>query len=99
MDNKADLLSKLELECKNCKKCNLYKTRTNVVFADERAAHGADVASTVSGVKYVLVGPEGGFADDEFCALDSAGARGISLGKTILRAELAAAIAIAKVVK
>jgi len=34
MDNKADLLSKLELECKNCKKCNLYKTRTNVVFAD-----------------------------------------------------------------
>ncbi|MBO5705079.1 MAG: 16S rRNA (uracil(1498)-N(3))-methyltransferase [Alphaproteobacteria bacterium] len=72
---------------------------SNVVFADERAAHGADVASTVSGVKYVLVGPEGGFADDEFYALDSAGARGISLGKTILRAELAAAIAIAKVVK
>ena len=40
--------------------------------------------------------PAGSRAED---ALDAAGARGISLGKTILRAELAASIAIAKVVK
>ena len=45
----------------------------------------------------ILIGPEGGFSDAEFARLDAAGARGISLGKTVLRAELAAAIALAKV--
>ena len=45
----------------------------------------------------VIIGPEGGFSDNEFAALDAAGARGVSLGKTILRAELAAAIAVAKI--
>ena len=48
-------------------------------------------------IKSILVGPEGGFSDNEFAALDAAGARGVSLGKTILRAELAAAIAVAKI--
>ena len=71
----------------------------NVVFADERAAYGKDLKSGTGDINSILVGPEGGFSDDEFNALDTAGARGISLGKTILRAELAASIAIAKVVK
>ena len=70
---------------------------SNVVFADERAAYGANLPITAHGAKRVLVGPEGGFSDSEFAALDSAGAVGISLGKTILRAELAAAIAISRV--
>lgn len=71
----------------------------NTVFADERAAYGCDVKHKTENIKSVLIGPEGGFSDSEFNALDNAGACGISLGKTILRAELAAAIAIAKVVE
>ena len=71
---------------------------SGIVFADERAAHGATIASHVDSTR-ILVGPEGGFSDTEFAALDAAGARGISLGKTILRAELAAAIALEKIRK
>ena len=69
---------------------------SDIVFADERAAHGATRPNTIK-TKSVLVGPEGGFSDAEFAALDAAGAVGISLGETILRAELAAAIAISRV--
>lgn len=72
---------------------------SHVVFADERAAYGAELPTVAHGAKYIFVGPEGGFADSEFAAFDAAGAIGISLGKTILRAELAAAIAISRVLK
>lgn len=72
---------------------------SEIVFADERAAYGKETANTPEGVKNILVGPEGGFSDAEFDKLDKAGAIGISLGQTILRAELAAAIAISKVLK
>ena len=51
------------------------------------------------GAKNILIGPEGGFSDTEFSALDAGGARGISLGKTILRAELAGVVAISRVAK
>lgn len=71
---------------------------SDVVFADERAAYGADLPTVAQNKKFVFVGPEGGFSDKEFAAFDSAGATGISLGKTILRAELAAAIAISRVI-
>lgn len=71
---------------------------SDVVFADERAAHGKELDCATKNIKSILVGPEGGFSDAEFAALDAAGACGISLGKTILRAELAAAIAVAKIV-
>lgn len=71
---------------------------SGVVFADERAAYGADLPMCAKNAKFVLVGPEGGFSETEFAALDSAGATGISLGKTILRAELAAAVAISRVI-
>ena len=69
-----------------------------IVFADERAAYGADIPHEYRGAKNILVGPEGGFSDAEFAALDSGGARGMSLGKTILRAELAAVVAISRVI-
>ena len=69
----------------------------NTVFADERVAYGHNTNNRAEEIKSILIGPEGGFSDSEFAALDNAGAVGISLGKTILRAELAAAIAIAKV--
>ena len=70
----------------------------NTVFADERVAYGHKTNNRAGDIKSILIGPEGGFSDSEFTALDNAGATGISLGKTILRAELAAAVAIAKVV-
>ena len=66
---------------------------SNIAFADERAAHGMNPARATD-LRTILVGPEGGFSDAEFAALDAAGAVGVSLGKTILRAELAAAAAI-----
>lgn len=72
---------------------------SNTVFADERAAHGHNILPFTAPVTSILIGPEGGFSDTEFIALDNAGAHGISLGKTILRAELAAAIAIHWVLK
>ena len=67
-----------------------------MVFADERAAYGKQIPESAKTEK-ILVGPEGGFSDTEFAALDAAGAIGISLGKTILRAELAAAIAVGRI--
>lgn len=72
---------------------------SELVFADERAAYGADLPHEFIGAKNILIGPEGGFSDNEFNALDKNGARGMSLGKTILRAELAAPIAISRVIK
>ncbi|MBR2412783.1 MAG: 16S rRNA (uracil(1498)-N(3))-methyltransferase [Alphaproteobacteria bacterium] len=72
---------------------------SRVVFADERAAYGHKCNTGPGDVLSVLIGPEGGFSDDEFAALDSAGACGISLGKTILRAEVAAVVAISQVLK
>lgn len=68
----------------------------DLVFADERAAYGAKLPNEYNGSESVLVGPEGGFSDSEFEMLDARGAHGISLGKTILRAELAAQIAISR---
>lgn len=72
---------------------------SEIVFADERAAYGATTPPPPQNIKSVLVGPEGGFSDSEFAVLDASGAHGISLGKTILRAELAAAIAVSKVME
>lgn len=69
----------------------------NLCFADERFACDDKNANQIpDNIKSVLVGPEGGFSNAEFATLDAGGAVGISLGKTILRAELAAAIAIGK---
>ena len=67
-------------------------------FADERFAYNDSESDVVRG-NAILVGPEGGFSDSEFAALDAAGAIPVSLGKTILRAELAAAIAIDRIRK
>lgn len=70
---------------------------SDIVFADERAAYGRDLPTHIPGAAKILIGPEGGFSDNEFMALDTAGARGISLGPTILRAEVAAIITIDRV--
>lgn len=70
---------------------------SDMVFADERSAYGRELPTQIRGATNILIGPEGGFSDNEFAALDASGARGISLGKTILRAELAAVITIDRV--
>jgi 16S rRNA (uracil1498-N3)-methyltransferase len=62
--------------------------KRGIVYGDERRA-GSD--SPQRKCNTLLVGPEGGFSDAEFAALDEAGATGVSLGPTILRAEVAAA--------
>ena len=70
------------------------ETRT-LYFADET---GGEPAATVfkNGPATLLVGPEGGFTPDEAAAIRAArGARAISLGPRILRAETAALAAVA----
>jgi 16S rRNA (uracil1498-N3)-methyltransferase len=42
----------------------------------------------------LVVGPEGGIADDEITALTDAGARVVRLGPTVLRTSTAAAVAL-----
>ncbi|MDR2412879.1 MAG: 16S rRNA (uracil(1498)-N(3))-methyltransferase [Rickettsiales bacterium] len=74
------------------------KQREKIVFADERLAHcDSHSANLPFRPSVLLIGPEGGFSPAEFAALDNAGAVGISLGKTILRAETAAVAALAKI--
>ncbi len=68
-----------------------------LVVADERFAHGKESTNKKVSGKRLLVGPEGGFSDAEFEKMDRAGVIGLSLGKTILRAETATVVAIAKV--
>ena len=70
-----------------------------LVVADERFAHGLENKSEKVCGKKILIGPEGGFSDKEFEKLYGAGVRGLSLGKTILRAEVAAVVAVSKVVE
>ena len=73
---------------------------TGICFADERRAYNDVKQNNIpDGICAVFIGPEGGFSDSEFTALDALGIPGISLGKTILRAEVAAVIAIEKLIK
>ena len=65
------------------------------VIADERAGHGMDIKNNIDGVEKILIGPEGGFAPEEFDKMKNV--KSMSLGKTILRAEVAGVVAIAKV--
>ena len=66
-------------------------------MADERSVQGKELSNKFESVKKIFIGPEGGFSPQEFEVMDKAGVRGLSLGKTILRAEVAAVTAIAKV--
>ncbi|MFQ6703681.1 MAG: RsmE family RNA methyltransferase [Alphaproteobacteria bacterium] len=69
----------------------------NLIVADERFAHDFNRKEIYKKSNRIFVGPEGGFAPKEFEKMDKAGVIGLSLGKTILRAEVAGVVAIAKV--
>ena len=61
----------------------------HLYFADEGG--GDPLASTVrEGPAAILIGPEGGFTDEERAFVRGSGASAISLGPRILRAETAA---------
>ncbi len=66
-----------------------------LIFADE--AGGVPMAGAIApGPAAILIGPEGGFTDEERAAIRALPqARGVSLGPRILRAETAAVAAIA----
>lgn len=72
---------------------------SGIVFADERYAYSQQSSEKNFKSKLVMIGPEGGFSESEFSALDAAGAHSLSLGKTILRAEVAAVVAVSKVLE
>ena len=62
-------------------------------FADEA---GGEPLAAAPGPAAILVGPEGGFTDEERCAIRAVpGARPITLGPRILRADTAALAAVA----
>ena len=64
-------------------------------FADENGGEAAATAFA-PGPATILIGPEGGFTDDERAAIRAApGTRAISLGPRVLRAETAAVSALA----
>ena len=69
----------------------------NLIVADERFAHELKAEQKQIKSNRIFVGPEGGFAPKEFEKMDAANVYGLSLGKTILRAEVAAVVAISKV--
>jgi 16S rRNA (uracil1498-N3)-methyltransferase len=65
----------------------------HLYFADENGGEPM-AASLREGPAMILIGPEGGFADEERAFVRGAGARAISLGPRILRAETAALAAL-----
>ena len=67
----------------------------DMVVADERAGHGLEIKEDLDNIKKIFIGPEGGFSPQEFEKMKNV--KSMSLGKTILRAEVAAVVALAKV--
>ncbi len=70
---------------------------SDTIVADERAAHGKNVIDDNKSYSKILIGPEGGFSESEFEKIDSSKCGKLSLGNTVLRAETAAVVAIARV--
>ena len=63
------------------------------VERDVLREHAAEEPRSIA----VLIGPEGGFSDDEVEAVTAAGGRSVTLGKTTLRTETAGMAAIAMI--
>ncbi|MDR1008885.1 MAG: 16S rRNA (uracil(1498)-N(3))-methyltransferase [Rickettsiales bacterium] len=69
--------------------------KRTLVFLDERESARTNDTRKLASADTILIGPEGGFSPDEFALLESAGAIGVHLQGTILRAETAAITALA----
>ena len=68
---------------------------TTVLALHESATEPMTKLSLAQAVSFMLVvGPEGGIADDEIAALSQAGASVVRLGPTVLRTSTAAAVAL-----
>ena len=73
----------------------LYENADNITLADKIA----DMQKNGSKKIAVVIGAEGGFAEDEIKKLESAGASIVSLGKRILRTETASIISAAVIMQ
>ena len=67
---------------------------TALVLHESATAKLTELAVTQADSLLVIVGPEGGIADDEIAALAEAGATAVRLGPTVLRTSTAAAVAL-----
>ena len=70
------------------------QARGALVLHESAAGGLASVDLPTDGDLLLVVGPEGGIADDELDALVAAGARAVRLGPEVLRASTAAAVAL-----
>ena len=68
--------------------------RTALVLHESATDGLAALDLPADGDLLLVVGPEGGIADDELDALVAAGARAVRLGPEVLRASTAAAVAL-----
>lgn len=69
-------------------------TVTTLVLHESAATKLTDVPVAQADSLLLIVGPEGGIADDEIAALSAAGATAVQLGPSVLRTSTAAAVAL-----
>jgi len=69
------------------------KTSIKEVLRGENSVSSSDAGLDVA----VLIGPEGGFSEDEVAAVAEAGGRSVTLGRTTLRTETAGPAALAMI--
>lgn len=67
----------------------------NTVILDAGARRSLAAHAAVSPARFVVIGPEGGFTDDELARAEAAGATRVHAGPRVLRAETAALVALA----
>lgn len=75
----------------------LHRAISTKLLCVEPALGGAEVSAIASDAVLILIGPEGGWSEDELAASRTAGCYAITLGPLTLRAELAPIVAITSV--
>ncbi len=72
--------------------------RPLVLFERERSRRLSEALAANPGPAHLVIGPEGGFADEEIAAADQAGSETVTLGRLVLRTETAglAALCVAR---
>ena len=67
---------------------------TALVLHESATAKLTELSVAQADSLLLIIGPEGGIADDEIAALSDAGATAVRLGPTVLRTSTAAAVAL-----